>query len=83
MKRTKMAELEHQRLKMQTKCKGCHYYDGWACVYILMQGRRRQCPPGSQCTAFVQATNESAKDRIQKGVMGAAFPSAKRKSPPA
>ena len=35
-------------------CTGCHYWRGmsicYGCHYILVEGRRRGCPPGEGCT---------------------------------
>lgn len=35
-------------------CKGCRYWDGnsgcHCCNYIFIEGHRRPCPPGKECT---------------------------------
>ena len=48
--------------RMQKPCVGCGYYSG-CCIYILMTGHRRPCPPGDQCTVYLPVRKEAQVER--------------------
>ena len=45
-----MLPVNAQQQRMQKNCRGCFYHSGWSCDYILLEKRRRPCPPGDGCT---------------------------------
>lgn len=46
-----MLPMNERQAIMQEPCKGCMYFPGWNCDYILMEKKRRPSPPGEGCTA--------------------------------
>lgn len=46
-----MLPMNERQAIMQEPCKGCMYFSGWNCDYILMEKKRRPSPPGEGCTA--------------------------------
>ena len=76
---------EHSRVKqaeakMQRDCKGCYYFSGWNCDYILFEKKRRPCPPGDQRTVK-SSRRITAQDRARIHFMSGVYPSrGKRKA---
>lgn len=31
-------------------CRGCYYWEGGICKYLIATGHKRPCPPGANCT---------------------------------
>lgn len=72
--------MKRESSKMQRECKGCYYYSGWNCDYILFEKHRRPCPPGDQCTVK-SSKSITAQDRARIHAMSGVFPSrGKRKA---
>ena len=46
-----MLPMNERQAIMQEPCRGCMYFSGWNCDYILMEKKRRPSPPGEACTA--------------------------------
>lgn len=46
-----MLPMDERQAIMQEPCRGCMYFSGWNCDYILMEKKRRPSPPGEACTA--------------------------------
>lgn len=72
--------VKQEAAKMQRDCKGCYYFSGWSCDYILFEKKRRPCPPGSRCTVK-SSRRITAQDRARIHAMSGVFPSrGKRKA---
>ena len=67
-------EISKAANAMQRSCKGCYYYSGWSCDYILFEKHRRPCPPGDQCTVK-SSKRITAQDRARIHFMSGVYPS--------
>ena len=63
-----------EQAAMQYPCRGCYYYSGWNCDYILFEGHRRPCPPGDRCTVK-SAKKITPQERVRLHGLDCAMPS--------
>lgn len=56
---------DNETKRMQRSCIGCGYHAG-CCIYILITGHRRPCPPGDACTVYLPVKKEDQAERDKR-----------------
>lgn len=72
-------EQTKEQAARQRPCKGCYYLGGGSCNYLIVEGRRRPCPPGADCTAYRSDAGSTSQYRAHSGAMSGTFPASPHK----